>query len=98
MSKQIITIYLSIGTLIASLLYKYYYYYNYTKTENNQRMDILLYKLHKLEDLVFSLQQSIEDIEDRIDRKNNRVIETNTLLTNKLDDFINLSYDIYENE
>jgi hypothetical protein len=61
-------------------------------------MDILLYKLHKLEDLVFSLQQSIEDIEDRIDRKNNRVIETNTLLTNKLDDFINLSYDVYENE
>ena len=98
MSKQIITIYLSIGTFIASLLYKYYYYYNYTKTENNEKMDILLYKLHKLEDLVFSLQQSIEDIEDRIDRKNNRVIETNTLLTNKLDDFINLSYDVYENE
>jgi len=98
MSKQIITIYLSIGTFIASLLYKYYYYYDYTKTENNEKMDILLYKLHKLEDLVFSLQQSIEDIEDRIDRKNNRVIETNTLLTNKLDDFINLSYDVYENE
>ena len=94
MSKQIITIYFGIGTLIASLLYKYYYYYTHT----NGRIDILLYKLHKLEDLVLSLQQSIEDIEDRIDRKNNMVIETNTLLTNKLDDFINLSYDVYENE
>lgn len=86
-----------IGTLIASLLYKYYNYYKYTININtNQKMDILLNRIHKLEDLVLSLQQSIEDIEDRIDRKNSQVIETNTLLTNKLDDFINLSYDVYE--
>lgn len=97
MSKQIITMCVGIGTLIASLLYKYYNYYKYTININtNQKMDILLNRIHKLEDLVLSLQQSIEDIEDRIDRKNSQVIETNTLLTNKLDDFINLSYDVYE--
>ena len=53
-------------------------------------------KINQLERSIVSIQQSIEELEDNLNTKNNKVIESNFALSSKLDDFINYSYDVYD--
>lgn len=103
MSKPIVhyQMLFTITTLISTLVYNYVVLPCQRRQEReldnlNMRFETLMDKIHKLEDSIVFLQRSIEDIEEKIDRKNNRVIESHTVLSSKLDDFINYSYDLYE--
>jgi peptidoglycan hydrolase CwlO-like protein len=65
----------------------------YTKFVKDERINALLNRIQDLEKTVEMLQQAIETIEEDIHDKN-KVIESNTALHSKLEDFINYNYDI----
>ena len=65
----------------------------YTKFVKDERVNALLNRIEDLEKTVEMLQTAIETIEEDIHDKN-KVIESNTALNSKLEDFINSTYDI----
>jgi uncharacterized protein YoxC len=93
MSRPLVTI--AVINTVATALFTYIYNY-YLKKQNtqNEKIEFLLHKINELERSVVHLQQSLEDIEENINHKNNRIIESNIALSSKLDDFINYSYDV----
>ena len=93
MSKPLITIAI-INTFTTAIFAYLYNYYVKTKASQDERIELLVSKIHELERSVNSLQQSLEDLEENINAKNNRVIESAIALNSKLDDFINYSYDV----
>ena len=93
MSKPLITIAI-INTFTTAIFAYIYNYYVKTKASQDERIELLVSKIHELERSVNSLQQSLEDLEENINAKNNRVIESAIALNSKLDDFINYSYDV----
>ena len=93
MSNQIYTV-TCITTLVITILY------NYIKSNeinvNKTTINELVGKINKLEKTVDVLKQSLEELEEKIDKKNSKLIESNSILNSKLEDFINYSYDIYD--
>lgn len=93
MSNQIYTV-TYITTLVITILY------NYIKSNeantNKTTINELVEKINKIEKTVDVLKQSLEELEEKIDRKNSKLIESNTVLNSKLEDFINYSYDVYD--
>jgi peptidoglycan hydrolase CwlO-like protein len=66
------------------------------KEKNDTKIDILIKKINTLENSIQELQEYVEDIEFKIHRKNNKVIESHTELSSKLENFINCNYDVYD--
>lgn len=102
MSRPFLT-YFVINTFTTVLMTTFYNFYLRKTTFNtdvvrrqDEKLEYLLSKIKHLEQSIDSLQQSIEDIEENINKKNTRVIESNMALSTKLDDFINYSYDVYD--
>jgi peptidoglycan hydrolase CwlO-like protein len=95
MSRPLITITV-INTFTTALFAYLYKLYNKHKVEQEHKIEYLVKKIQNLEKTVIDLQQSIEDLEENIHNKNDRIIQSNIALNNKLDDFINYSYDIYD--
>lgn len=98
MSRPLITFLVinSFTTFIASYIYNYYLsFYNKEITSQNNKLEFVLSKIKDLEHSVIILQQSIDDIEDKIDHKNNKVIESHSVLNSKLEEFINSNYELY---
>jgi peptidoglycan hydrolase CwlO-like protein len=93
MSRPFLT-YLAINTFTTILMTTFYNFYLKKTSKQDEKLEFLLTKIKQLEESVHSLQQSIEDIEENIN-KNNSIIESNIVLNNKLDDFINYSYEVY---
>jgi uncharacterized protein YlxW (UPF0749 family) len=101
MSRPFLT-YFVINTFTTILMTTFYNFYLKKTTFNtrqvskqDEKLEFLLTKIKKLEESVHSLQQSVEDIEENINKSNN-IIESNIALNNKLDDFINYSYEVYD--
>ena len=94
MSRPFLT-YLAINTFTTILMTTFYNFYLKKTTKQDDKIEFLLTKIKRLEESVNSLQQSIEDIEENINKSNN-IIESNIALNNKLDDFINYSYEVHE--
>lgn len=61
------------------------------------KLEFVLNRIKDLEQSIIVLQQSIDDIEETIDKKNNKVIESNIVLNSKLEEFINSNYELYDN-
>lgn len=95
MSRPIVTITV-INTLTTALFAFLYKIYNTHKIDQDQKIEYLVKKIQNLEQTVANLQQSIEDLEENVHNKNDRIIQSNIALNNKLDDFINYSYDVYD--
>jgi len=95
MSRPLITLAV-INTFTTAVFTYIYNYYIQTKTIQNQKLEILVSKINDLERSIVYIQQSIEDLEENLNSKNNKVIESNFALSSKLDDFINYSYDVYD--
>ena len=93
MSNQIYTV-TYIATLVVTILY------NYIKSNemNEDKINELFEKINKLEKSIDVLKQSVEELEEKIDKKNSKLIESNIILNSKLEDFINYSYDIYDED
>lgn len=68
------------------------YFYNYK--EQNDKIDLLNKKIVILKERMKDLNMYIEDLEDKIDKKHTQILETNSELYNKLDNFIISNYDI----
>lgn len=85
-----------INTFTTALLAFLYKLYNQNKVDQENKIEFLVKKIQNLEQTVIDLQQSIEDLEENLHNKNDRIIQSNIALNNKLDDFINYSYDIYD--
>jgi len=88
-----ITVINTFTTALFAFLYKIY---NTHKVDQDQKIEYLVKKIQNLEQTVANLQQSIEDLEENVHNKNDRIIQSNIALNNKLDDFINYSYDVYD--
>lgn len=95
MSRPLITLAV-INTFTTAVFTYIYNYYIQTKTIQDQKLELLVSKINELERSIVYIQQSIEDLEENVNRKNNKVIESNFALSSKLDDFINYSYDVYD--
>jgi peptidoglycan hydrolase CwlO-like protein len=95
MSRPLITITV-INTFTTALFAFLYKIYNTHKVDQDQKIEYLVKKIQNLEQTVANLQQSIEDLEENVHNKNDRIIQSNIALNNKLDDFINYSYDVYD--
>lgn len=67
-----------------------------SEINNKTKFDILLKKINTLENIIQELQEYVEEIEFKIDRKNNKVIESHTELSSKLENYINCNYDVYD--
>jgi hypothetical protein len=93
MSRPFLT-FLAINTFTTVLISTLYNFYLKRSSKQDEKLDFLLSKIKTLEESVNSLQQSIEDIEENIN-KGNSIIQSNIALNNKLDDFINYSYEVY---
>jgi len=95
MSRPLVTLAV-INTFTTALFTYIYNYYIRTKTIQDQKLEVLVSKINELERSIVCIQQSIEDLEENLNSKNNKVIESNFALSSKLDDFINYSYDVYD--
>jgi hypothetical protein len=93
MSRPLVTLAVinTFTTVIFTYLYKYYIR---NKVCQDQKIESLVLKIQQLERSINVIQQSIEDLEENLNFKNNKVIESNIALSSKLDDFINYSYDV----
>lgn len=97
MSKNIINFIILNG--ITTSLFTFIYNYIFVKKEKNdtkKKLDTLLKKINTLENSIQELHEYVEEIEFKIDRKNNKVIESHTELSSKLENFINCNYDVYD--
>lgn len=95
MSRPLVTLAV-INTFTTALFTYIYNYYIRSKTVQDQKLEVLVLKINELERSIVCIQQSIEDLEENLNSKNNKVIESNFALSSKLDDFINYSYDVYD--
>jgi peptidoglycan hydrolase CwlO-like protein len=89
----------SLTTFAISYLYNvtfHSYFSKKSKDTNNEKFEYLYKKIHNLEQSVIRMQEMIEEIDIKIDDKNNHIIESNIALNSKLEEYINYNYDIYE--
>jgi peptidoglycan hydrolase CwlO-like protein len=94
MSFQTISLILLNGVTTALLL-KYVLKYVYVKVtkEKDEQLLWLLAKVHKLENEVNELHESIDALEDKIQSKENLLKESSDMLFSKIDKFIISNYD-----
>lgn len=97
MSKNIISFIVLNGvtTSIFTMIYNYIFVKK-EKNDINNKIDILLKKINTLENSIHELHEYVEEIEFKIQKKNNKVIESHTELSSKLENFINCNYDVYD--
>lgn len=95
MSRPLVTLAV-INTFTTAIFTYIYNYYIRSKNAHDQKIEAIFSKINALERSIVSIQQSIEELEENLNTKNNKVIESNFVLSSKLDDFINYSYDVYD--
>lgn len=78
-----------------AMTYLYNLYIIKTNKEQNNKIELLYKQLSSLEERMQYMQLYIEEIEDKLDKKHTKFIESNSDLSNKLDEFITCNYDIY---
>jgi cell division protein FtsB len=93
MSRPLVTLAV-INTFTTAIFAYIYNYYIQSKSSQDKKIESLAVKIQQLERSINIIQQSIEDLEENLNLKNNKVIESNIALSSKLVDFINYSYDV----
>ena len=85
----------TLTTLAITYLYNLYIISLKTNKEQNAKIELLYKQLSSLNETIQDMQLYIEEIEDKIDKKHIKFIESNSDLSSKLDEFITSNYDIY---
>jgi peptidoglycan hydrolase CwlO-like protein len=85
----------SLTTLAITYIYNLYIISVKTNKDQNNKIELLYKQLSSLEERMQDMQMYIEEIEDKLDKKHTKFIESNYDLNNKLDEFITSNYDIY---
>lgn len=103
MSRPLVTFFVinSVTTFVISYLYNYYNIFFNKKQQKDQNLnkddlEFIINKIKNLEQSIFLLQQNIGDIKITFEEKNNKVIESSTILNNKLEEFIHINYEVFD--
>lgn len=99
MSFQAIS-YILFNGITSTLFFKYILTYVYEKInkEREEEKTWLLTKINRFENEIKELYQTIDDLEDKLQKKENLLKESSEILFNKLDNFIVGNYDTVEKE
>lgn len=100
-SLVIFSVFNSFTTFIINYLYNHCSFYSnkiYNKhiEQKLNDYDFIINKIKNIDQSIFLLQQSIDEIKETIEEKNNKVIESSTILNNKLEEFININYELLD--
>lgn len=104
MSRPLVTFFVinSFTTFVITYLYNYYNFFFNQKIQKSQNvnkngdLEFIINKIKNLDRSVFLLQQTVDDLKETIEEKNNKVIESSTILNNKLEEFIHINYEILD--
>jgi uncharacterized protein YlxW (UPF0749 family) len=104
MSRPLVTFFVinSVTTFVISYLYNYYNIVFNQKQQRSQNfnkdddLEFIINKIKNLDHSIFLLQQTVDDLKETIEEKNNKVIESNTILNNKLEEFIHINYEVFD--
>lgn len=75
---------------------KYFAPLFFVENDRDRQLEYLRSKLCSLERKVIDLEQIVEELESKYNRTENTLIKSNLDLNNKLEEFINYSYDTFE--
>ena len=94
MSAQILGFFCMNGIITAGLIYVS----RFLKNDENEttQIDYLMNKICNLERQIISLNQTIEDMEDKFIKKENHMMKSTCELNSRLEDFINYNYNVLE--
>lgn len=104
MSRPLVTFFVinSFTTFIITYLYNYYNFFFNQKQQQSQNhnkeddLEFIINKIKNLDHSIYLLQQTVDDLKESIEEKNNKVIESNTILNNKLEEFIHINYEVFD--
>ncbi len=105
MSRPLVTFFVinSVTTFVISYLYNYYNivfnqknHQSPNKSIKEDDLEFIINKIKNLEQSIFLLQQTIDEIKNTFEEKNNKVIESSTILNNKLEEFIHINYEVFD--
>lgn len=104
MSRPLVTFFVinSFTTFIITYIYNYYNVFFNQKKQQSQNinkdcdLEFIINKIKNLDHSMFLLQQTVDDLKETIEEKNNKVIESNTILNNKLEEFIHINYEVFD--
>jgi len=85
----------TLTTYAITYIYNMYIISVKTNKEQNNKIELLYKQLSYLEERMQDMQLYIEEIEDKLDKKHTKFVESSYDLNNKLDEFITSNYDIY---
>lgn len=71
-------------------------YFAFINSKQQEQIEYLRNKVCQLEKQMHSLQQNLEDIEEKMIKKDIALFESNQQLHCKLEDFINYNYEVVE--
>jgi hypothetical protein len=94
MSAQILGFFCMNGLITAGLIYVSKLFNN--DTNETTQIDYLMNKICNLERQIISLNQTIEDMEDKFIKKENHMMKSTCELNSRLEDFINYNYNVLE--
>jgi glutathionyl-hydroquinone reductase len=99
MSFQAISFVLFNG-FTSTLFFKYMFTYLYEKInkEREEEKCWLLTKINRFENEIKDLYQTIDELEEKLQKKENLLKESSEILFNKLDNFIVGNYDTVQKE
>ena len=99
MSFQAISFVLFNG-ITSTLFFKYIITYVYEKItkEREEEKSWLLTKINRFENEIKELYQTIDELEEKLQKKENLLKESSEVLFNKLDNFIIGNYDTIQKE
>lgn len=99
MSAQLFGFFCINGVTTVGLIYMFKcmtgFFKNETDDQSN-KIDYLMNKICNLERQVNSLNQFIEDMEDKYLKKENQMMKSNCELNSRLEEFINYNYNVLE--
>jgi hypothetical protein len=105
MSRPLVTFFVinSFTTFIITYIYNYYnVFFNQKRqlsqninTSKEDELEFIINKIKNLDQSIFLLQQTVDDLKETIEEKNNKVIESSTILNNKLEEFIHINYEVF---
>uniref|UniRef100_A0A6C0H729 Uncharacterized protein n=1 Tax=viral metagenome TaxID=1070528 RepID=A0A6C0H729_9ZZZZ len=79
-----------------ALVAHYFSFFSNTTSHHDVQIEYLRNKVCQLEKQLHNLQQNLEDMEERISKKDTDLIESSQQLHSKLEEFINCNYEVLE--